>query len=110
MLGKVIDMVVSKYYPGVKEFDNETKEKILRISSTRLLALMFGAIDTTTMALCQVVFDLIGHPKSEYADPLREEVKTAFERNGKKWDINAINGLKLLDRYMPAQKFKTALR
>lgn len=100
VLGKIVDMVVSKYYPETTNFEEEIRENILRISSTRLLALMFGAIDTTTLALCQAVFDLIGHKKMQYADPLREEVQNMFERNCGKWDINAINELKLLDRYV----------
>jgi hypothetical protein len=72
-------------------------ETIKRVT-TQFLSITFGAIDPTTVAVSQIVLDLLSQPSSKYLVALQEEATTILARHGGDWSLEAMKELKLMDR------------
>lgn len=95
----VLPMLV-KYVQKAPGYENATADQVLKGVSGRILALLFAAVDTTTITSTQIIFDLIGHPKEQYADPILAQVKSAYESNGRVWNMTSLGALPLLDSFI----------
>lgn len=62
------------------------------------LELANAAIHTTSMALLNMLYDLVAMP--EYQDIIREELQEALEKSGGEWDGVFLKGLQKTDSFM----------
>jgi hypothetical protein len=73
-------------------------DEIIKRVTTQFLSITFGAIDPTTVAVSQVVLDLLSQSSSKYLVALQEEATTILARHGGDWSLEAVKELKLMDR------------
>jgi len=75
-------------------------EKILSGVIGRTLNMLFAAIDTTTLTYTHVIYDLISHPKSEYVEPIMQQIHEVLAKHGGQWSAQALGELRLLDSFV----------
>jgi hypothetical protein len=64
----------------------------------RILGLLFGAIDTTTVTFSQTYLDLASHPRAQYADIIKAEIDSVLAAHNGELNVASIGELKHLDR------------
>lgn len=87
----------TKVLDSVDWFATSAKGKSFDYLSAQL-SLSMAAIHTTSTALTYIMCDLVQNP--EYFDLLREELKTVWEAEGRRWEKSTLFKLKLLDSVM----------
>ncbi|EPE36480.1 Cytochrome P450 [Glarea lozoyensis ATCC 20868] len=75
-------------------------DETIKCVTTQFLSITFGAIDPTTVAVSQVVLDLLSQPSSKYLVALQEEATTVLARHGGNWSLEAVKELKLMDSFI----------
>jgi cytochrome P450 len=78
----------------------QIKEMIVEQTAGRILGIWFAAIDTTSMTFSQVTMDLLGQSQAEYANVLREEIRTVLKKHEGQWSFEAVSELKHLDSFI----------
>jgi hypothetical protein len=86
-----------KYVQGHSDYVGASPSKVLDGVMGRTIGLLFAAVDTTTITFTQLVFDLVSHPKAQYAEPILEEAQSVLAKHGGTWSVTALGELKLLD-------------
>ncbi|KAH8807465.1 cytochrome P450 [Xylogone sp. PMI_703] len=75
-------------------------EKVLEITTARLIALMFAAFDTTSLTLAQVFLDIMAQDQTIYADAMRAEAISALAAENGKWTSRSLQNLKLVGSFL----------
>ncbi|KIJ46006.1 hypothetical protein M422DRAFT_59646 [Sphaerobolus stellatus SS14] len=116
-VGRIISMSTSSFALGRKHIgplvDQRMKETQIQLLSLcidaakgeersvdsltrRILALNFASIHTTAMVFSHALLELAS--RTEYIEPLRNEIETAISKHG--WTKEAINDMKKLDSFL----------
>ncbi|KAL4906191.1 cytochrome P450, partial [Aspergillus multicolor] len=72
----------------------ESERKI----AMQIVGIITGALNTSTHALTQAIYDLCSHP--EYIEPIRTEALDALASEGGQWTLSATKKLHLLDAFL----------
>jgi cytochrome P450 len=75
-----------------------TRDRVVDLVTSRILGILFAAVDTTTATISQIFLDLASHPRARYADVIKAEIGNAVAAQNGELNATALSELKHLDR------------
>ncbi|KAI9649368.1 hypothetical protein NHQ30_001943 [Ciborinia camelliae] len=97
--GVVLPMLVEEVR-GKKRFQGKGEREVLSGVNNRVCRFFFATVDTTTLTFAHVLYDVLGHRKELYVEPMREEIRDVWKRFGGVWNRESLAELKSLDAFM----------
>lgn len=74
------------------------EEDIVHEITMRFLSILFLFSGSPTLAVANMVLDLVSEPRELYFDALRSEITSVFKRHGGRWTLENLKELDLTDR------------
>ncbi|KAJ8069173.1 hypothetical protein OCU04_002845 [Sclerotinia nivalis] len=97
--GVVLPMLVEDVR-GKKKFEGKGDREVVWGVNNRICRFFFATVDTTTLTFTHVLYDVIGHRKELYVEPMRKEIRDVWKKFGGVWNRESLGELKSLDAFM----------
>ncbi|CCD51891.1 similar to cytochrome P450 [Botrytis cinerea T4] len=97
--GVVLPMLVEDVR-GKKAFEGKGEEELLWGVNNRICRFFFATVDTTTLTFTHVLYDVVGHEKELYVEPMRREIRDVWKKFEGVWNRESLGELKSLDAFM----------
>ncbi|CAD6444006.1 72b9beee-0ecf-4a71-9a89-9a73d14acd34 [Sclerotinia trifoliorum] len=85
---------------GKKRFEGKGDGELVWGVHNRICRFFFATVDTTTLTFTHVLYDVIGHRKELYVEPMRKEIRDVWKKFGGVWNRESLGELKSLDAFM----------
>lgn len=83
-----------------KRFEGKGEAEVGWGVENRICRFFFATVDTTTLTFAHVLYDVIGHRKELFVEPMRREIRDTYKKFGGVWNRESLGELKSLDAFM----------
>ncbi|QSZ37231.1 hypothetical protein DSL72_009325 [Monilinia vaccinii-corymbosi] len=85
---------------GKKRFEGMGEAAVRWGVENRMCRFFFATVETTTLTFTHVLYDVIGHRRELFVEPMRREIRDTYKKFAGVWNRESLGELKSLDAFM----------